>query len=377
MRINYFIDSEIPTQRANMVHVMKMCRAFVSNGIEATLFCNRNEDSINKEDIFRQYGFEECFQIKTVRIPEWLKKHGHRLGAYYSAWLKAKCCPKGEYAYSRSALSLYFLRNKAEYVYEAHLEPDVVNRCIERSVLRHRNCRGLVVITHALKKKYLELFPFLSEDKITVLHDAADIDMSGSTAKADLQVGCDGMKIGYIGSLYPGKCMETLLPLASRCPQYRFHIVGGTDELVKKWSRQAEILGVKNVVFYGHVDNGQLGDYYRAFDVCILPFSRDIHIGKSKRVNIGQWTSPLKLFEAMAYQKPIIVSRLATIEEVMTDGSDCVMVEPDDIDDWEKKLNALCADGELQQQIGRAALEKLKKDYTWSERARRAAELFE
>lgn len=377
MRIYYFIDSEIPTQRANMVHAMKMCRAFAKNGVDVTLFCNCVAQSVNKEQILEQYNIEDCFEIRTVRVPKILSKYGHRFGAYFSAFLKARVCPDNGFVYSRSAMSLFFCRKRMEYIYESHLEPDVINRCIEKSVLRHRNCRGLVTISQTLKERYLELFPFMNDEDITVLHDGADEEMTGSATKAALYEIDSEIKIGYIGSLFPGKCMETLIPLAGRCVQYRFHVLGGNEYWVGYWKKQAEKAGVNNIVFYGYVANNRVKEYYRAFDVCILPFSKDIHIGKNKRVNISQWTSPLKLFEAMAYGKPIIVSRLTTIEEVMTDGVDCVMVEPDDIDDWVQKLNALCADRELRERIGYAAHGKLTRNYTWSERARRAAELFE
>jgi len=233
------------------------------------------------------------------------------------------------------------------------------------------------VISHALKKRYLELFPFFPAEKVTVLHDAADLETHGGAERAALCANDSEIKIGYVGSLFPGKCMETLLPLAQRCPEYRMHIVGGSEYWVEYWKQQAKDKGIQNLVFYGHVDNRRVGEYYRAFDICILPFSKDIYTNKSKRVNIGRWTSPLKLFEAMAYGKPIIVSRLETVQEVLVDHEDCVMAEPDDIDDWVKKLTELCVDTDLQKRIGYAARKKLEKEYTWSERAVRAAKMFE
>ena len=171
--------------------------------------------------------------------------------------------------------------------------------------------------------------------------------------------------------------METLLPLAKRCPQHRFHVVGGTEYWVDYWKQAAREQEITNVEFYGFVDNSRLGEYYQAFDLCILPFSGNIYIGKSKRVDIGKWTSPLKLFETMAYGKPMVVSRLATIEEVMLPGEDCLMARPDDIDDWVKTLQTLCQDPALQTRLAQAAREKLAREYTWRQRAQRAAEIFE
>lgn len=377
MKIAYYIDTVIPTTRANMVHVMKMCQAFASLGHSVTLLCDSSEREPDMEKIWAQYAISRRFNVVPVYIPVLLRKYGHRLAAYYGAWRRSRIGADCDCVYSRSIASLLFVRDRVPFVYESHMEPDPINREMERSVLRHKNCRGLVVISRALKRRYLELFPFFPEEKITVLHDAADLDSSESGKKAQLQGADSGVKIGYVGSLFPGKCMETLLPLAKACPEHRFHIVGGTEYWVNHWKEVAESQGICNVIFYGFVDNSKLGEYYRAFDICILPFSRKIYIGKSRRVDIGQWTSPLKLFEAMAYGKPILVSRLATIEEVMTDREDCVMVEPDNIEDWTKKLKELCGDTQLQVKIGTAAREKLCREYTWQERARKAAQLFE
>ena len=52
------------------------------------------------------------------------------------------------------------------------------------------------------------------------------------------------------------------------------------------------------------------------------------------------------------------------------------MVEPENIEEWAEKLGVLCADAELRLRIGRAARLKLEQEYTWTERARRAAKLF-
>lgn len=377
MQISYYYDKEFDVFNPSIVHVMKMCQAFKKNGVDVTLYCNSNSKNSNADAVFKKYGIEEKFEIKTVQLPEFVKKHGHRFGAYYSAWLKARNYAGDKCAYGRSAMALYFIRNRSLFIFEAHIEPDLLNRQIERRLLRHKNCRGLVVISHALKKRYLELFPFFPEEKITVLHDAADLVTPDGATRADLCANDSEVKIGYVGSLFPGKCMETLLPLAQRCPEYRIHIVGGSEYWVEYWKKQAQKKGIQNLVFYGHVDNSRVGEYYRAFDICILPFSKDIYTNKSKRVNIGRWTSPLKLFEAMAYGKPIIVSRLETVEEVLADHEDCVMAEPDDNDDWAEKLSALCADKELQKRIGHAALNKLEKEYTWSERARKVVKIFE
>lgn len=377
MKINYYFDTDISLINASIVHVMKMCQAFAKNGCEVTLYCTGDPEQVDLEQLFRKYDVDTPFDVKMAEIPGWIVKYGHRLAHWYGAWQKSRMEAKGGFLYARSMMSVFFLKGKMPYVFEAHVEPDIVNRQIERRILRHKNCRGLVVISQALKDRYLELFPFFPEEKITVLHDAADPAEPGCLEQARLRGPEEELKIGYAGSLFPGKCMETILPLAKACPHRRFHVVGGTEYWVDHWKAQALEQDIHNVEFYGFVDNSILGDYYRAFDLCILPFSRNIYINRNKRVDIGRWTSPLKLFEAMAYGKPILVSRLDTIAEVMDDGEDCVMAEPDNITDWTRKLEMLCEDTQLQEKISAAAREKLCREYTWQKRAQRAAKLFE
>lgn len=374
--VHYFIDSDIPSQSANMVHVMKMCNAFSKNGQKVVLHCNRTTE-INLDDIFHQYGMENIFCIETVCVPKLMRKYGHRLASYYSAWLKTKKILSDGVAYSRSAMSLFFLQNTIPFVYEAHLEPDLINRLIEKVILKKDNCKGVVVISKSLKKRYMELFPFLEEEKIMILHDGADSVIDQCNNQVELKGSSNKMIIGYVGSLFPGKCMETLLPLAKQCANYDFHIVGGNEYWVSLWKEKSQEIGLNNLFFYGYVDNGSLGSFYQAFDICILPFSNNIYIGKNKRVNISQWTSPLKLFEAMAYGKPIIVSKLPTIEEVMEDKKDCLMVEPDNINEWVSKLNEMCNNDSFRKKIGEAAQLKLKKEYTWKIRASKALTLFD
>lgn len=371
MKLSYYIDSVIPSKKANTIQVMKMCQAFEKEGVETTLVCDgENDENIN--DVWEQYGISKRFNIIRVCIPKIIRRYGHRIAAIYSAWRKTKLAPKGDYAYSRSIYCLFFLRHKTKYIYEAHSEPDLVNRFFERSVLNRNNCIGLVVISNALKERYLELYPLLNSDNVYVLHDGADIESKNIEAiHLENLVGTADVKIGYVGHLYPGKCMETLIPMAEKCTHYSFHVIGGTQYWIDYWKKETKEKKIDNIIFHGFVNNGEIGAYYNALDISLLPFSKNIYTGKNKRNDIGRWTSPLKLFESMAYAKTILVSRLPTIEEVLADMQDCVFVDPNNIDDWVTKLNYLVDNESVRGKLGLSANEKLKKDYTWEKRAKR------
>lgn len=370
IRLDYYIDTVIPSDRANTVHVMKMCRALQAAGAEVTLHCNTDDRSAaaHQSAIWEKYGVDECFTIRQTYVPRLLRTKLHRIGILYGAFCKACSGSRDAIAYGRSPYALYFLRKRRPFLYEAHAEPGDKTRKLEEKLLRSKNCIGLVVISDALKKRYLELFPFLKPERITVLHDGAD--EAQPCEPAVLRGDSGGVKIGYLGSLYPGKCMETLIPLAAACPQWTFHVVGGAPQWLSHWKSEAQAAGAANLVFYGQVDNAAVGAYYEAFDICLMPFSKNVFVDQNKRLNIGSWISPLKLFEAMARGKAILVARLPSIEEVVSDGEQCVFAEPDNVSDWAEKLKTLVSDGALRARLGAAAKQTLEARYTWEIRAK-------
>lgn len=386
MKIAYISNSIIPSQKANSVHVMKMCNALAKNNIETILFCggaNQNENVV-----FSKYGIGNHFKLNRISQSKFLKNiipnsFYIALKTYMKLVSKKNEMKKVDYLYGRSVYGLYLLRNKYKFIYESHMPPrEGLLRFLEKRLLKNKNCLYLVVISNALKDRYLELFPWLDYDKIIVMHDAADEvpDIIGSENKTNLFYQSkqdDNVIIGYLGHLYFGKCMEIVLELANKRSNYMFHIVGGTDYWVNYWIKKIKILNLNNIKLYGYVDNSEIGDYYRCFDICLLPFSRNIFFDKKKKDDIGSWISPLKLFEAMSYGKAILASKLPTIEEVLTDNYDSLLSDPDNVDEWCRKLDVLVESKITREKLGENALNNLKKSYTWDIRAKKIIKLLE
>jgi glycosyltransferase involved in cell wall biosynthesis len=82
--------------------------------------------------------------------------------------------------------------------------------------------------------------------------------------------------------------------------------------------------------------------------------------------------SPLKLFEYMAAGRPIIVSDLPVLREVVHDGVDALMCEPENTTAWEEALGRLARDADLRARLGREARAEFLRRHTWTARARAA-----
>ena len=368
--IGYLSDSYLPSNRANTVHVLKMCSAFAHIGMNVTLFCNKQSDyDINK--IRKAYNIDSNYNI--IAVPAKLKG---KLQLLEFAFRKRNLIIQEKYdiCYGRSLLALFLIRNKLPFIYESHILP---NRGIfvrlERMLLKNKNCHGLIVISQSLKEEYLKMFPFLKRKDVTVLHDGADA-FDGVYSEADVpkelvEAHKQGPTIGYIGHLYPGKCMEVMMKIAQKMPDQTFHVIGGTDEWVRHWHNECNNRGINNIKFYGFIDNSKVNACYQYLDIVLLPFSDNIYYNKDKKDDIGKYISPLKLFEAMSCGKAIVASKLISIEEVVNNGSNGLLVLPAEIDRWCELIRSLIVDEEYRKELGLNAKMTLEESYSWNKRA--------
>jgi len=112
-----------------------------------------------------------------------------------------------------------------------------------------------------------------------------------------------------------------------------------------------------------------------SFVVALLPNQARV-IVSGGTVDIGRWTSPLKLFEYMAAGRPIVASRLPVLEEVLADGLNALLVDPSAPDDWAVQIRRLIDDPMLAQQLAMTAHRDFVQKYSWTARAMRMAEIF-
>ena len=225
----------------------------------------------------------------------------------------------------------------------------------------------IVSITEALAKHYREEYGCTNID-IVVAPDGADPIPPGTTPP-DIGVAGSGLQVGYIGHRYKGRGGEMVLQLAHRLPEFRFHIVGGTaTDLTKRRGVMSEEIP-ENVVFYGFLPPSEVDRYRLAFDVLLAPYQRTVYVSGGERTSTAKWMSPLKIFEYMAAGKPILCSDLPVIREVLENGHNAMLCDPDNLDCWVAALTRLQRDRTLAKQISATALRDFTEKYTWQRRA--------
>ncbi len=365
MNLLYISSALLSSDHANAVHIMKMCQAFTAHGHDVHLIAdNRN----TAQAAFDKYGISQLFNVHDTRRSSmrvlWNVRYIKELLKHY----QDLPCPDviyGRYIYGLTALALR--DPKTPIYFEAHCLPsNIAQYSCERFIFSRPNFKGLIVISQALKDDYLKRYSKqLTADQIHVAHDGADIVSVQNAASINQYTHKnDTVNIGYSGKLTTGKGLDIIMGLANICPEYRFHIAGGSAKDIQHWSHKNTAY---NVTFHGYIDHAKMPDFYNEMDILLAPLQANntIHRG----YDIGRWTSPLKIFEYMAAKKPMIASDLPVLREVLAHQSNAYLCSPSDVTSWRYAIETLLNHSRLSQHIADNAYRDLNEIYNWDKRA--------
>jgi 1,2-diacylglycerol 3-alpha-glucosyltransferase len=166
---------------------------------------------------------------------------------------------------------------------------------------------------------------------------------SDNVVPADLP---PGFTILYAGRLGPEKNLPYLLrafaDLLRSVPEAMLWIAGRGPER-ESLERLCTQLGIGSQVrFLGFLDHPTLASYYAACDVFVLPSLEE--------------AQPLVAMEAMWFGKPVIVTRaIVAATEMVDEGINGYIVDPDNPRELEDRLATLVAGGDLRSRMGEAS----------------------
>lgn len=358
-KILYISTSLIPSERANAIHVMKMCEALARKHSDVELVAATTADPAGYKEYYKIYDVDHVFNIKLIRIPDICGKfilYKLKVFSYLSKNRSMKTL-----VYTRSVSAAFFsLFLGFKTIYESHSAPNTILASIaEAYALRSRRLLRLIVISSALKSIYEKRYPFLKN--IYVFHDAASIPKNNQNVEYKWPSTRRTLQIGYVGNLYRGRGVEIILECARKLPTYDFHIVGGGRFDIAAFKGRV----AQNVFFHGYVPYFLTAFIRSKCDMLLMPYQEVVEIPNSK-INTSRWMSPLKLFEYMASGKAIISSDLPAIREVLNEKN-AALVPSTSVEKWKDKIEEL-RDGEARARLGRNAYNDFIAFYTWEMR---------
>jgi glycosyltransferase involved in cell wall biosynthesis len=362
MKIIATAGSQIPSDTANSIQVMKACNALAQLGHDLTLIVPEVNIERSRINIQRHYGIETSFPI------EWLASPSRRLFTWQSVQ-RARAL-RADLLYTWFPQSAVFgLFYRIPTVFEIHLQPTgAFGPAWHRAFALLRGRKRLASITRALvdlleRRHNIRFKP----DEVVIAPNGVELERFASlpdplTARQTLNLP-SAPTVMCTGHLYAGRGADLFLALAKELPQAHFVWVGGRPADVETWKKRAES---GNVTFAGFVPNQQLPLWQAAADILLMPYSRTI-MGSSGNADSASVASPMKMFEYMAAGRAIVTADLPVIREVLNEKN-AVFCEPDDLADWKLAIGKLLEDEPRRRLLGGQAREDVR-GYTWLARA--------
>lgn len=210
----------------------------------------------------------------------------------------------------------------------------------------------------------------ICEQKVVVIPNGVDLEKFKDIPKpkaAKKTLGLEGkFVLGFTGFVREWNKLDRVLELLSDedlDDDIHFLIVGDGPAR-QSLENKAEELGIKNkVTFTGIVSRDRVAHYIVAFDVALLP-------------DVVNYASPLKLFEYLALGKLVLAPPKQNIKEILTHGSNAVLINFKSID-IKNVILKFKNDPVLHEKIRMSAKATIAEmQLTWVDNARTVLKLF-
>ncbi len=371
MKLVYLADIRFPMERANGIQTIETCHALTRGGVEVELVVRRS-DRRSDEECLAFFGLapHSKLRLRRLGLPG-------RLGFLAAATPILLGTTRDDVIFTRD-LVLADLAMKlvdAPLVYEAHTvaavfaeerarmyegaEPPSKRKLARLDAREARVCRGaagVVAITSALLESLETRHGPIGCSR--VIRDGC---RASETPLPPLQGGRP--QVYYIGQLYPWKGVDVLIRAMTRVEGAELVVVGGLPpepDLERVRALASDLSLGERVQFTGFLPPPELEAERRKASVFVIP-NLD---SKTSRL----YTSPLKLFEAMATGRPIVTSDLPSIREVLTHEENALLVPSGEPEALAAAIERLLGDAALSERLAARAIEQVR-DYSWESRA--------
>lgn len=399
MRIVAVHHTYYPSRKAHALQIAQMSAGIVARGVDFELWipASGGPAALEAFDLQAAYGLPVAVSLRPVTVPFHVPPPQPSLLRKIVA--VAKMRTNGWVFTVRAARRLRRLRHDVAGVYTRHIPFAYLLSLLPRrwapmpvvlevhelpsGAWKRRLWRGgmsradyVVCISRGLVDELSSLVPGL-ERKAHVLPSGvseAQIGYAGTdTGVARRMLGEEGETrtvIGFTGHLYRISGVDELVEAAARVDPDRFvfWIVGGREGDLSRIRRRIDEIGVRHVRLFGWVEPSRVVLYQRAADILAAPYR-----GDNTRV---RYSSPLKIFEYLAAERPIVASDLPSLREVLDHGRNAFLVPYDEPEAWAAAFRRLQDEPETGARIAAAAGGDAKS-YRWTERAKHILSLFD
>ena len=218
-------------------------------------------------------------------------------------------------------------------------------------------------------------------EKIEVVHNAIDLDewdaasASGGSLRDELGIPRDRAVVGLIGRLDRVKGQREFLLAAERVaredPDAVFLLVGVIRPR-SRWEPFADYYEEVDALMRRPALRGRVVVTGWRTDLPRVMATQDVVVQPSLRETFGR-----VLIEAMAARKPVVVTRIGGMPEIVVHGETGLIVPPSDPDALAAAILALLRDHERRRAMGEAGRARVEAHFSLPQRARRLEAIYE
>ncbi len=199
----------------------------------------------------------------------------------------------------------------------------------------------------------------LKSPKVKVIPNGVDTDIFRYAPQNDLRQDLsldEAFVVGYMGALREWIDLEPVFKAVKDAKEkidLKFLIVGG-EEGYKKNKELAAKYGVeKETLFIGAVPYTKVPEYISAMDACLIPFRKN---------KVSDNSCPLKLFEYMSCEKPVISTRINEVEHIVGDR----ILYASTPEEYKGQILRLNNDDKMRNVLGSEGRVFVKENYEWA-----------
>ncbi|CAN5194505.1 hypothetical protein BH23BAC3_BH23BAC3_14210 [soil metagenome] len=336
------------------IYVNKIISAVTSIfGASHTIKVFTSEDSFynsqSVDPVFKKYGsisnpiIKLFYYIKGFwGVFNHLNKEQNENTLLHLHWLKFSL-------FDLIILTLIRYKTKTKLVFTVH------------NVLPHE-CNFIDKLVYPLIYRRIDVFTFHSESSYRRLVNELNVDVK----KYDI-IPHYGNEVGesnevpkqnsllFFGSIRDYKGLDVLIDACtkiSKIKDWTLGIYGKPEMDISDLKMKVKDQGIFEHINWhtGWIEEDDIDKIFHSHEIVILPYK---HIDNSGLLHL-----------AMSYGKPIIASRLGSLEDIIEDGKNGILCEPGNPEELAKKISLLLGDEDLKRKIGDNAAQLMKTKHS-------------
>jgi glycosyltransferase involved in cell wall biosynthesis len=374
----FFVGETLPKPEAHLVQVAHSANAAANLGYPAVLaYFQKDWQFLNPlphlfsfqprtvdEALRKYYNLQNRLQVLSLPMPpfsdrlqgKWTNSNTIACKYYLPFQLRHQTglAHSRDWNFIKAAV-----KNGIPTIYEKH---HLEKKAYEPEIVHHPLFKVAVTMADRVLENLLE--NGMPKDKVIKLHNGYN--QSFFERKPEEAIAWRKHLLGekyrhlatYAGALETFKGIDLLLEIAPTQPDVLFALAGGSDARIQEYQAKMQARQISNVMLLGFLPQERLASLLQASDALLYP-----HLsGKA-----ANWTSPLKLFDYIAAGKPIISTRIFSLQEFVSSPLISAWCEPDRPDRFSQVLRQTL-EKYPQWEIASIHPPELIKEYSWENR---------